>query len=261
MGIEMKRVPEREAAKAAGERFYFTGKPCKNGHTAKRYTGTGLCSACATANTLRCQKKGREHPNRTAARAAGLTHFSGLPCKHGHDLRWVSNNVCVECEPTRTKRFRDKTPGIEAKWARERRAKDPTGHRANSRKWRAQNLAKATAALKRWKSANPERVREIGRVSANNRRAKIAQNGGTFTIDDVAEILEKQNGHCAACPRDTSLEIDHILPVVLGGSSDPINLQLLCLPCNRSKGKKHPDVWREEIRLRETPNSKADPQS
>lgn len=246
----MKRVPEREAAKAAGNRFYNTGKPCKNGHVAKRYTGTGLCSACATANTLRCQKKGREHPARIAARAAGLRHYTGCPCKHGHDLRWVANNVCVQCDPVRNKRFHAKNPDRAAKWARAKRIKDPAKHRAGSAKWYKANSQQAKAAHKLWCEKNPDRVRAHSRVSANNRRAKVAANGGSFTIADIEAILEKQNGHCAACPCDTRLEIDHILPVVLGGSSDPINLQLLCLPCNRFKGKKHPDVWRAELKLR-----------
>ena len=34
------------------------------------------------------------------------------------------------------------------------------------------------------------------------------------------------------------LEIDHIEPEFHGGSSDPVNLQLLCTKCNRSKGYK-----------------------
>ena len=36
----------RKEAFEAGETRYFTGKPCKHGHTAARYTQSGACSAC-----------------------------------------------------------------------------------------------------------------------------------------------------------------------------------------------------------------------
>lgn len=36
----------RAEAKAAGEKKYFTGKPCKHGHISERYTCTGQCVRC-----------------------------------------------------------------------------------------------------------------------------------------------------------------------------------------------------------------------
>lgn len=35
------------AAAEAGSIYYFTGKPCKNGHVAKRRTKGGACIICA----------------------------------------------------------------------------------------------------------------------------------------------------------------------------------------------------------------------
>lgn len=34
-------------AKSRGDKFYFTGKPCKRGHTEKRYANGSRCTACA----------------------------------------------------------------------------------------------------------------------------------------------------------------------------------------------------------------------
>jgi len=39
-------IISREAAHAAGKRFYFTGEPCKHGHLAQRYTSTNGCVDC-----------------------------------------------------------------------------------------------------------------------------------------------------------------------------------------------------------------------
>lgn len=36
----------RLAAKKNGEKYYFSGKPCKWGHSVERLTGTGACSVC-----------------------------------------------------------------------------------------------------------------------------------------------------------------------------------------------------------------------
>lgn len=127
---------ERKAAKEAGERFYETSKPCKKGHIAKRYTGTGLCSICATEATKRVQAFKREPPSRTEARQRGDMHYSTeIPCKYGHNLRYVSSSQCVECSIERNRKWFAAHPGVEAEWARKRRAKDPVPHRQASKRW------------------------------------------------------------------------------------------------------------------------------
>lgn len=40
----------REDAKAAGHTFFYTGKPCRRGHTAPRYTASPMCSECVKLN-------------------------------------------------------------------------------------------------------------------------------------------------------------------------------------------------------------------
>lgn len=57
-----------------------------------------------------------------------------------------------------------------------------------------------------------------------------------------AEVLSV--GECAACGSPDELVIDHIIPVARGGSCEQSNLQALCAPCNRQKGKKLPEEWR-----------------
>jgi hypothetical protein len=48
----------RADAVARGELFYFTGKPCKNGHVAKRYL-SGTCIECAPAYKAKQAAKAR----------------------------------------------------------------------------------------------------------------------------------------------------------------------------------------------------------
>jgi hypothetical protein len=42
--------PTRKEALAQGLKHYFTGKPCKHGHTAIRFASTKQCSACVDAH-------------------------------------------------------------------------------------------------------------------------------------------------------------------------------------------------------------------
>ena len=51
-------------------------------------------------------------------------------------------------------------------------------------------------------------------------------------------ILKKYNHKCAICGSKKNLTIDHIIPVLLGGTNDDDNLQVLCRSCNSSKGSK-----------------------
>lgn len=39
-------IMTRAEAHNAGMKKYFTGEPCRNGHTSKRYTSTGGCVQC-----------------------------------------------------------------------------------------------------------------------------------------------------------------------------------------------------------------------
>lgn len=73
--------------------------------------------------------------------------------------------------------------------------------------------------------------------SALNSRAKnhARRTTGEFTADDAIAILARQGGKCAKCEA-LAEHIDHILPVALGGSNDPANLQWLCAFHNLSKG-------------------------
>lgn len=57
------------------------------------------------------------------------------------------------------------------------------------------------------------------------------------------EVFKRDGYRCRECGAskdETSLEIDHIVPVARGGTNDLDNLQTLCRECNRMK---HTDEW------------------
>ena len=59
------------------------------------------------------------------------------------------------------------------------------------------------------------------------------------------EIFKRDDFRCAYCGRrspDVVLEVDHIIPVASGGSSDPVNLITSCWACNSGKAAVPLDV-------------------
>ena len=57
---------------------------------------------------------------------------------------------------------------------------------------------------------------------------------------------ERDGYHCQQCGVDQALEVDHVIPLALGGTNDFANLQLLCRSCNtRKRGFLPFSVWTE----------------
>lgn len=85
------------------------------------------------------------------------------------------------------------------------------------------------------KSYTPEYIRRAKHL----RRTRIAENGGTYTLDEWTELCASYGNKCLCCGTVTEqLAVDHVIPIIKGGSSDISNLQPLCLSCNSSKSSK-----------------------
>lgn len=124
--------------------------------------------------------------------------------------------------------------------ARLRYANDPDRRAravASAKRQYASNKQAALARADAWNKRNPECRRAI----KQRRRARINGTDQRVTRQEIGALLV--GAVCAACGCAENPEIDHILPLALGGGSTRDNLQVLCRPCNRSKGAKHPNDW------------------
>lgn len=70
------------------------------------------------------------------------------------------------------------------------------------------------------------------------------------------DILAKSKGVCVACgakSQDAFLHVDHIIPVSLGGVTEPYNLQALCDKCNMQKRNRDDTdflLWQKRLEFR-----------
>ncbi len=87
-------------------------------------------------------------------------------------------------------------------------------------------------------SRNPEGFREAHRAAKHRRRARLKGGGGSCSPAQWRLVLARFKNKCQLCGATQALTRDHIIPVSLGGSDDPMNLQPLCHPCNTAKGAK-----------------------
>lgn len=144
---------------------------------------------------------------------------------------------------------REKTRAYAAKWAAANKARikatdaaryaaNPDRHKAKLAKWRAANPDKLKASKSAWVKANPE----AKRIQDQNRRARKLANGGKLSPGLVVRLFKLQRGKCACChvSLDDGYHLDHVIALALEGPNEDWNMQLLCGPCNLSKGAKHP---------------------
>lgn len=134
-GGARQNFPEsRAAAKIAGARFYFTGRPCLRGHVALLRTSKGSCIVCQYAWTIRWRADNPEL-SREAVQ------------------RWRDAN-------------REKYRALSRESRRREYHRDPVREREKTRRWREENreqwLRTLIVAGRKWRQKNP--AKELHRV-------------------------------------------------------------------------------------------------
>ena len=201
---------------------------------------------------------------RQEAKKRGLSrYYTGEPCQKGHlSERMVGNKNCLACHRERAERRRT-TQGERVKT---QKAADYRRHReariAKVAEYQAANREKVRLRTKAFREANKEKIaahmkawskanRPLLRIHERRRRDRKRGAVGHHTLAEVKALEVSQAMRCAnpLCRADLSAGYhqDHILPLVLGGTDDIANIQLLCSPCNLSKGDLHPDEWHERL--------------
>lgn len=159
------------------------------------------------------------------------------------------------------KAYRAKNKERLAAYERERYAKNREEYLERSRDRRQSNPGRIAEYMRQYYLENriiaKERVSKrrkenpgIRSAERRNRRARAAN--GKHTNADVMVIFSAQKGLCANCQAKLlksgagKFHADHIMPLALGGSNWPENIQCLCPACNLRKQAKDPIIWAKE---------------
>lgn len=99
----------------------------------------------------------------------------------------------------------------------------------------------------KWLSAWQKNNRELISLYARSYYARKKNAEGSHTVAEILELFKRQMGICAIC-KDTldPYHVDHIVPLSKGGGDGIENIQLLCVPCNTSKGARPNEVVLKE---------------
>lgn len=75
----------------------------------------------------------------------------------------------------------------------------------------------------------------VPRLQAANIRARHYGAPGQLTLDDLGPLWQRCSSCCQQCGRQETLELDHIIAFIEGGTNYPDNIQLLCESCHARK--------------------------
>lgn len=224
MAADDTKIILRQEARTLNLDRYFTGRPCKRGHVDERYTSKATCVGCSREQVERWVAEnpdGRKKIRQKWARANKDYHIR-------KSREWLVEN-------------RERARETLRKYRRANREKVnsfPSASSANKLKYRLINREKQSAYHKQWRAENPE----IVKANHNKRRALVRGTCGSYNASDIKWIFKAQKGKCAYCRCKVggSYHVDHIVPLVSGGTNDRRNIQITCARCNLRKGRKDP---------------------
>jgi 5-methylcytosine-specific restriction endonuclease McrA len=234
----IQEIISRADAKARGLKRYFTGLPCKHGHVAQSMVSNRRCCVC-----LRAGKLAWDAANPEKVKATSLqTREKAKPKKSEYDkiYREKNGNKLAEYRAAYYVENREQLLAKDKQW----RDENAVVHRARSRRWYHENIDRARERNRKQKRDNPEKVNAL-----NAKRRAIKRGAeGVHTADEINALFAKQNGKCAFCfcSIKKGYHVDHVVPLIRGGSNWISNIQLLCQPCNNRKHAKDPIKFAQE---------------
>ncbi len=118
--------------------------------------------------------------------------------------------------------------------------------REYNREWRRRNAAYVRSQYRVYRRKHKEKYRLLKRSwyrlhpeyevrRSAIRRQRVASAEAHHTIAEWRELRKSFGNVCLRCGATDDLTLDHIVPLVLGGSNHISNLQLLCRVCNSWK--------------------------
>lgn len=262
-GLPLVKTKKEQIVNKKCTSCYIT-KPLESFHPRHKAGGTDRAAVCK-----QCRNEARRKPTPLKDRVPdGLKYCPG--CSQAQLLDAFSkcstwkdglSIYCKVCASAKKRRYRDENPELvksqeQASNERNREAKRERDHSyywsnkewadAQSRARYRENPEKYQQRARQYRKDNPE----ITRVRERNNRIRRDGAPGSHTFDETWQMLEDQDGLCAYCetPLFGNYQVDHMIPIVRGGSNDWSNLAITCAPCNGSKHASTAEEFMERLR-------------
>jgi uncharacterized protein YaaR (DUF327 family) len=256
------KILSRKEAASLGLTRYFSGKPCRNGHVAERYTKKSTCVQCDSERHLAKNLTTDELSRRNARQAKSKRAWRARRPEHNKaKSAEYRANECKEKKRQGMKAWRErnaehlksyKYANRERENARQREAnaKNPEIAKRKRERYKLKNPERYKQVIKDWVERNIERLRErrscyrlankprYAAHAANRRAMKLRATPGWACMRRIDFIYKE------AARR--GLTVDHIVPLqsdIVCGLHWHKNMQLLPMLENISKGNRHwPDM-------------------
>ena len=208
-----------------------------------------------------CKTAFYDHPSNRVRFCSFACAKTFLVGKESPNYRGGGNIVCQKCakpfyatpSQSRTKRFCSMNCYAASKRGRPTHSPEfyrQLGQRQtgpNSPQWKGgREHQKAVARL--WIQNHRDSVR----IRNAQRRARQRQAPGSLSLSEWTYIKRYYFFRCIACFRsepEIKLTVDHIAPLIKGGSHNSMNIQPLCQRCNSGKRERQFDYRPELVRL------------
>ncbi|MBR8638598.1 HNH endonuclease [Streptomyces tuirus] len=186
-----------------------------------------------TSDVKKCSKCDAEKPVQEYYLSKGRAQQPCKPCRRAISLEYYRRNAS--------------DPDFRAR-------RSAQGARAD-KKWRQKNSEYVSARLAAYREGNKTAIAEqyrkwrlanAGAVTEKNQRRRARLIDAFVAPVDRDEIWVRDDGTCKICdkqidrslkwPHPQSVTIDHVIPLALGGTHEPDNVQLAHAVCNSRKG-------------------------
>ena len=116
-----------------------------------------------------------------------------------------------------------------------------------AREYYRDNTERCNESVRNWRANNPEKIKLLQARNRCRRRSAL----GDFSFEEWKSKLNEYNYRCAYCGIELSLDtitIDHVIPLISGGTNYIENLVPSCIHCNCSKNSRTADEFLLSLR-------------
>lgn len=148
-----------------------------------------------------------------------------------------SHGLCVNCK----NRQYDMSP--KGRESYRKKMSDPEKikkMRERCHRYYLEHKEQAKESAKRWVKNHPDRRKAVSLNCVHRRRDKYKE--GTVTLEFLTK-LKQQNSKCPLCGvameedgrKPNGYNLDHIIPLSIGGKHEELNLRYICRTCNLTR--------------------------